>query len=243
MTSTTVDTPARTRGRRLGRAFAFAVPVAVVLFGVGFLVRSKWGPLQSLDDAVIEATTSFTRPRAGLRTFLVDWQWITQPIRLYLVGTALCLWVWLAKGLRTRAWWAFGTMMFAWFLGLVAKYAFQRARPVVEDPVSQAPGYSFPSGHALNSAAWATIVVILLWPLLGPLWARVTAVVLATLVVLMTALDRVLLGVHYPSDVTVGVITGVGLALASYAGYVGWNPPDRTEVHDPDTDPTHPQET
>ena len=66
MTSTTADAPARTRGRRLGRALAFAVPVAVVLFGVGFLVRSKWGPLQSLDDAVIGATTSFTRPREGL---------------------------------------------------------------------------------------------------------------------------------------------------------------------------------
>ena len=112
-------------------------------------------------------------------SFLVAWQWVTQPIRLYLVGTLLCLWVWLAKGLRTRAWWAFGTMMVAWFIGLSAKYVFQRARPVVEDPVSQAPGYSFPSGHALNSAAWATTVVILLWPLLKPLWARVTAVVLA----------------------------------------------------------------
>lgn len=217
--------------------------MAVVLFGVGFLVRSKWGPLQSLDDAVIEATTAFTRPREGLRSFLLTWQWATQPIRLYFVGTALCLWVWLAKGLRTRAWWAFGTMMVAWFIGLVAKYVFQRARPVVEDPLSQAPGFSFPSGHALNSAAWATIVVILLWPLLKPLWARVTAVVLATLVVLMTAADRVLLGVHYPSDVSVGVITGVGLALASYAGYVGWNPPEPSEVDDPDVGPTHPQET
>jgi membrane-associated phospholipid phosphatase len=129
-------------------------------------------------------------------------------------------------------------MMVAWFIGLVAKYAFQRARPVVEDPVSRAPGYSFPSGHALNSAAWATTVVILLWPLLKPLWARVTAVVLAVLVVLVTALDRVLLGVHYPSDVTVGVLTGVGLVLASYAGYVGWNPPDPTEADDPDVGPT-----
>ena len=63
---------------------------------------------------------------------------------------------------------------------------------------------------------------------------------LAVLVVLVTALDRVLLGVHYPSDVTVGVLTGVGLVLASYAGYVGWNPPDPTEVDDPDVDPTHP---
>ena len=243
MTSTTAEKSSRTQGHRLGRALAYGVPVAVVLFGVGFLVRSKWGPLQNLDDALIESATSFTRPRDGLRSFLVGWQWVTQPIRLYLIGTALCLWVWLAKGLRTRAWWAFGTMMVAWFIGLVAKYVFQRARPVVEDPVSQAPGYSFPSGHALNSAAWATIVVILLWPLLKPLWARVVAVVLATLAVLVTALDRVLLGVHYPSDVTVGVITGVGLALASYAGYVGWNPPDPTEADDPDVGPPTPQET
>ena len=243
MSTTAVDTAPRTRGRRLGRSLAYAVPVAVVLFGVGFLVRSKWGPLQNLDDAVISATTSFTRPREGLKSFLLTWQWLTQPIRLYLVGTLLCLWVWLAKGLRTRAWWAFGTMMVAWFIGLVAKYAFQRARPVVEDPVSKAPGYSFPSGHALNSAAWATIVVILLWPLLKPVWARVTAVVLAVVIVLVTALDRVLLGVHYPSDVTVGVITGVGLALASYAGYVGWNPPDPMRADDPDVGATHLQET
>ena len=37
--------------------------------------------------------------------------------------------------------------------------------------------------------------------------------------VTVTASDRVLLGVHFPSDVTVGVITEVGLVLASYAGY------------------------
>lgn len=232
------DTPERdpTRARRLGRAAAYAIPVTVVLFGVGFLVRSRWGPLQGLDDAVIDASTAYTRPRDGLRSFLVFWQELTQPIRLYAVGTLLCLWVWLTRGLHTRAWWAFGTMMLAWMIGLGAKYVFQRARPVVEDPVSEAPGYSFPSGHALNSAAWATIVVILLWPLLKPRAAKVTAVVLAVLFVGLTALDRVLLGVHYPSDVTVGVLTGVGLGLASYAGYTGWNPPHPTQVEDPDAD-------
>jgi undecaprenyl-diphosphatase len=214
-----------------------------VLFGVGFLVRSKWDPLMSLDDSLIDRATGVTRPRPGLRDTLVAWQWLTQPIRLYLVGTLLCLWVWLAKGLRTRAWWAFGTMMLAWSIGLGAKYAFQRARPIVEDPVSEAPGYSFPSGHALNSAAWATLVVILLWPVVERRAARVAMVAGAGLVVLVTALDRVFLGVHYPSDVTVGVLTGVGLALASYAGYSGWNPPEPTEAHDPDTDTRSPNDS
>ncbi|HET9021071.1 MAG TPA: phosphatase PAP2 family protein [Ornithinibacter sp.] len=233
------DTPARertpTRARRLVRAGVYALVVGVVLFGVGFLVRSKWDPLMSLDDDLITRATGVTRPRPGLRDTLVTWQWLTQPIRLYLVGTLLCLWVWLVKGLRTRAWWAFGTMMLAWSIGLGAKDVFQRARPVVEDPVSEAPGYSFPSGHALNSAAWATTVVILLWPVVKPRAARVAMVVAAVLVVVPTALDRVFLGVHYPSDVTVGVLTGVGLALASYAGYSGWNPPEPTAADDPDT--------
>ncbi|MEO5609119.1 MAG: phosphatase PAP2 family protein [Ornithinibacter sp.] len=234
MTSTDAPTRSETRSRRLGRATAYGVVVAVILIGTGFLIRSTWDPLQRADDAIITWATDVTRPRDGLRSFLTFWQALTQPINLYVVGTLLCLGVWLSKGLRTRAWWAFGTMMFAWFLGLVAKLVVQRARPVVEDPVSEAPGYSFPSGHALNSAAWASIVVILVWPLLKPVAARVVAVVLAVLVVLMTALDRIFLGVHYPSDVTVGVITGAGLALASYAGYRGWNPPDPSASNDPD---------
>ena len=47
--------------------------------------------------------------------------------------------------------------------------------------------------------------------------------------------DRMFLGVHYPSDVTVGVVTGAGLSIASFAGFVGWSPRRPDEVDDPDT--------
>ena len=239
MNGTVTPQQAPPRARRLSRSLAYALIVAAVLFGVGLLVRSEWDPLIRLDDAITERATAYTRPRTGVTDALITWQEASQPIKLYLIGTALCLWVWLAKGLRTRAWWAFGTMMLAWMVGLGAKYVFHRARPVLEDPVSTSPGYSFPSGHALNSAAWATTVVILLWPLLAHTWAKAVAVAAAVAVVAVTAADRVLLGVHYTSDATVGVITGVGLALASYAGYVGWHPPDEDEapVDDPDVPP------
>ena len=88
------------------------------------------------------------------------WQEITQPIHLYIVMTAVCLWVWLARRRTTLAWWAFVTMMLGWNLALVLKYVVQRARPVVDDPVSHSPGYSFPSGHAANAAIVATVVVV-----------------------------------------------------------------------------------
>ena len=231
--------PARTRGRRLGRAAVYAVVTAAVLFGIGFLVRSRWDPLIDLDDGLIERMTAVTRAHPGLRDALKVWEAVSQPLNLHVVGTLLCLYVWLRHGMRTRAWWAFATLMVSWSVGLGAKYVFQRARPVVEDPVSEAPGYSFPSGHALNAAAWSTTVVVLLWPLLRSRTQRIVAVALAVVVIVVTALDRTFLGVHYPTDVTAGVLTGTGLALASYAGYAGWRPKDPDEAHDPDLAP-HP---
>lgn len=207
----------------------YAVAVAAAVTVIGALVRARWQPMLDADEAAIRAMTDFTRDRPALRTALVAWQEITQPWRPYLVASLLCLWMWLKKGYTTRAWWAFVTMMLAWNIALVAKYVVQRARPVVEDAVSHAPGYSFPSGHAANAAAVAAAVVILLWPVLKPVAKRV-AVVLGVAYTVVTALDRPMLGVHYPSDVVAGVILGCGLVAASFAGYRGWRPGD---THDP----------
>lgn len=244
MTSTGVARPPRTRSRRLGRAAVYALVTAVVLFGVGFLVRSRWDPLIDLDDGVIARLTDVTRDHPGFREALLAWQEVTRPVYLHVAGTLVCLLVWWRTGMRTRAWWAFATLMLSWSVGLGAKYVFQRARPVVEDPVSEAPGFSFPSGHAVNSAAWVTVLVVLLWPVVRARAARGAMVTAAAVVVLVTAFDRMFLGVHYPSDVSVGVVTGVGLVLASYAGYAGWNPADPEPADDPDLpdDPATPRE-
>jgi membrane-associated phospholipid phosphatase len=246
VTSADAATLERSRTRRLLRAAVYGAVVAVVFFGVGFLVRSKWDPLISFDDTAISTLVPITRDHPALLDFCLFWQAAFLPRNLYAIGTLVCLWVWFGKGLRTRAWWAFGTMMFAWFIEFAGKFVFQRARPIVEDPVSEAPGYSFPSGHALGSAAFFTTMVILLWPIVENRVWRTVMVTLSAVCVVLTALDRNFLGVHYPSDVTVGVLTGVGLVLASYAGYSGWNPPKpaRTardpDVHHPSesTDPT-----
>ena len=144
-------------------------------------------------------------------------------------------WIWWRHDLKGRAIWGFVTMMVAWNIALDLKYVVQRARPIVSDPVSSAPGYSFPSGHAANSAAAATAIVIMIWPRLTTTAARVVACGVAVAIVVLTALDRVFLGVHFPSDVTAGVLVGSGLVLASYAGYRGWNPAHPTDLpHTPE---------
>ncbi len=66
--------------------------------------------------------------------------------------------------------------------------------------------YSFPSGHTLHAVAF-TIVATAYYP--GLAWIAVPFAVLV-------ALSRVVLGLHYPSDVLAGVVLGTGLAVGSF---------------------------
>ncbi|KQR08532.1 phosphatase PAP2 family protein [Cellulomonas sp. Leaf334] len=214
--------PLPLRRRALLRAaafgFAFTVPVAVL----AYLVRAEVDSVITFDQRSIQAATEYTRDHPGVHQALLVWQELFQARWVNLAATLVCVWVWRRHGLTTRALWAFLTIMAAWALQLGAKGLVQRARPVVDDALAHAPGSSFPSGHATNTAAVALTLTLLLWPLLGPRGRVVVPLVAATCTIL-TAVDRVMLGVHYPSDVVAGIALGTALAGASYLGYSGWS--------------------
>jgi undecaprenyl-diphosphatase len=66
--------------------------------------------------------------------------------------------------------------------------------------------YSFPSGHTLHAVAFTTIAVAY-YPALAWVLVPFTALV---------ALSRVVLGLHYPSDVLAGALLGAAIAAASF---------------------------
>jgi undecaprenyl-diphosphatase len=209
----------RTRSWRLFRGvlamLVFALPVVLL----GLAVRQQFDPLIRVDEAAIRAATGFSL-RHGLVPALTVLQAISQPIFVYLVATAVVVWVWRSKGLKGRALWAFVTMMVGWGIGVIAKPIAQRARPVVDGPVPHAEGYSFPSGHALNITLAAGVLVFLLWPLLSTSGRRI-AVVLAIVVPVIVGLDRLFIGAHFPSDILAGHILGLGIMFASWTGFIG----------------------
>ncbi|MCW2926829.1 MAG: undecaprenyl pyrophosphate phosphatase [Thermoleophilia bacterium] len=89
------------------------------------------------------------------------------------------------------------------------KQAFARARP--DDGLREAiAGYSMPSGHASATAAFATSVVLALHG--HPRAQRIVGLALGAFA-LLTSISRVVLGVHFPTDVTAGALFGVGAAL------------------------------
>ncbi len=218
----------RSRARRLSRAVVYAVVVAVPLGVLAFLVHASFAPLVDLDQRVIVATTDVTRTHASLRSLAETWESISQPWVVYaVIGVPACLIAWFRLHLRTRALWAMATMATGWAVAAVLKLAVQRARPTVEEPFATHVGYSFPSGHATNNAIVVTAVILLFWPVLGHTARRVVPVV-GGLWVVLVCVDRLLMGAHFLSDVIAGVLLGCGLCFASYAGYVGWRPPDLT---------------
>ncbi|MDQ2781449.1 MAG: phosphatase PAP2 family protein [Actinomycetota bacterium] len=220
------------RWRRLLPAVGYAVGAAVPVTALALLARERVDAVINLDNDAILAATDVTRSHPGLLTALLVWQEALQPRWVYLVGTGVAVWIWWRYRLTSRAIWGFVTMMVAWNIALDLKYIVQRTRPVVEQAVSHAPGYSFPSGHAADTAAAATVVSLMVWPLLRTRWQKALVCDLAAAVVVLTALDRVFLGVHFPSDVVAGMLLGSGLALASYAGYRGWRPSEPTDLPD-----------
>jgi len=215
--------PRAGRLRRVGRGIFDGVLVAGAVTTLAFLVRVKFDPIIDWDEAAIARATAITRSHDGFRATLLAWQTAFLPTPCYVVATAVCVWVWRRHHLTTRAMWAFVTMMIGWNLALDVKLLVQRARPVVGEPIETAPGFSFPSGHVSNVATATTAVIVLIWPLLSHT-SRRAAVAVGTLLIALTCLDRVFLGVHYPSDCVGGVLLGCGLVLSSYAGYAGWKP-------------------
>lgn len=208
------------QGRRLLRAGALAaalgLPVAVLAFGV----RAQVPLVIELDERAVRAATDVTRSSPVLHGALVVWQELLQPAWVNVAVLATCAWAGRRYGLRTRARWTAMTVLLAWGVEGLAKLLVQRARPVVEDAVGHSSGFSFPSGHAANTTSAGIALTVLLWPLLGPTARRVVPAGVGGVVVL-TALDRVFLGVHHPSDVVAGILLGGAVAGASYVGFRG----------------------
>ena len=80
-----------------------------------------------------------------------------------------------------------------------------RSCPGVIAHVPPLDEFSFPSGHTLQAVAF-TVVALAWYPVLAPLLLSFTALIAAS---------RVILGLHYPSDVLAAIAIGIGLGSLS----------------------------
>jgi undecaprenyl-diphosphatase len=90
----------------------------------------------------------------------------------------------------------------------ILKSVFHRTRPVpLITGLIAAQQFSFPSGHAMVSAAFYFYLTYLSWQLVRG-WKRIVLVTGLVLLVLLIGLSRMYLGAHYLSDVIAGYLVG-----------------------------------
>jgi undecaprenyl-diphosphatase len=108
---------------------------------------------------------------------------------------------------RGAAIWLLITLAGAAVLDLSLKWAFHRPRPTpFYGPLPST--YSFPSGHSLFSFCFYGVLAGLLAQRVRSRALQIAIWAVAVLLVFSIGLSRVYLGVHYPSDVLGGFLTG-----------------------------------
>jgi membrane-associated phospholipid phosphatase len=214
-------------GLRLGAGLVGTLVAAVTFALLLFLVRAGWAPLRRLDTGAAEMFNRIDAAQPGLTKAAEVVSDVFDPNVFRIALTVIAL-VYLIHGDRHHAIWLVVTVFGGAALGVALKEIVGRARPVLPDPVSTAPGMSFPSGHALGATIGCCLLLLISLRFL-PRRSRVAAVIVAALIVGTVALARVVLGVHFVSDVLAGITLGMGWVAVTTWAYVAW----RREIGQP----------
>ena len=156
----------------------------------------------ALDRSIYEALYAGGRP--ALIIFARVFTFLGEPTVLVGAGFLLAAWLWH----RGRGRFALGLLLVILVgrgMAEVQKYWIARARPALEPHLVVVKTSSFPSGHATSSMIFYLTVALALTP---REWRRPAAGG-AVLLSLLVGLSRVMLGVHWPSDVVGGWLFGL----------------------------------
>lgn len=192
------------------RLLTGAAVLFVLVVALGFAVTV--GDFRSFDIVVSNALNL-------QRSVSPDWlillmqgiSWIGGGLQRYIIVAILtaALWRWwgweaaIAMGLTT---------LIAAFTSDVMKHFFARIRPDLVAQLDPISSPAFPSGHANNAAVVYMLFIMLVPQARHSLWQAAAAAM-----ILLTGLSRIMLGVHWPTDVIGGWMLGASYALMAGA--------------------------
>lgn len=211
---------ARSRySQRAALLLVAGVLVAVPFFTLLFQVVAE-GPLTRLDGRLADRLNhALHANRAALAVLKAVTLFGSTPV-LALV-TVAAVWFVATRRLHRLATFLVVTAVGGALLNTLVKLAVARPRPVVDHVVATAFGKSFPSGHAMSSTVVYGALLVALLPMVRRR-RRPLVVGIAVAVVLLVGTSRMLLGVHFLSDVVGGYVLGLAWLAGSVALFETW---------------------
>ena len=213
------------------------VAIATVLVAVPFsfllLQVLSEGPVTRIDQGAAVRLYRVAQSHPAVAEILKAISLIGKPLWLAIaigLGAAYVAW----HGRRRLALYLVVTAIGGGLVDSAVKLLVNRPRPEIEDPLVHAFGKSFPSGHAMSSVVTYGALLLVFLPVLSRR-GRIAAFVATTGLVLFIGLSRLLLGVHFISDVVAGYVLGLAWLMGSTAAFSIWRKEEGKE-------PVHPTE-
>lgn len=216
--------PVATRVRRIAWAWPALgmLVLSLVLFGVHLADELIEGESFSFDTRLLLALRVPGHPQtpvgpAWLLQSAVDITALGGFTLMVLFGLAALIWLLWIKRPGAAAWIAV-SLIGSWLIDQMLKHWIARPRPELVPHLAQVTDASFPSGHAMVSAAVYLTLALMLADGAKHWTARAAIVAFGSLIAMLIGCSRVYLGVHWPSDVLAGWSFGTAWALAVWAG-------------------------
>lgn len=206
--------PTSAAGLVLRFGLGFAVIVVAALFFAVLAEAIEAHKLLGRLDLVFSAAIRQGTSAGAVQVFA----WLTHlgdPATLTVLGAVVALAL-LLRGERTLALTWVAALAGNAALNRVLKSVFERVRPIHDNAVAFADGWSFPSGHASGSVVAYGMLAYVLIRTLPRAW-HLPALLLATAIAFVTGCSRVFLQVHYATDVAAGFASGTAWLVTCIA--------------------------
>ncbi len=211
---------ARVRPRDRGELMVLLGSVLLLVLAWGFIVLAGEvleGDTQGFDERIL---SSLRRPEnraipigpSWLRGAALDMTALGSPFVLGLAVLAISGFLALQQSYRTAVFVLLASTGGS-LLNTLLKSGFSRTRPTIVPHLREVMSPSFPSGHAMTSAAVYLTLGALLMRLSKRRVTKFYCIAVAMLLTGLVGVSRVYLGVHYPTDVLAGWIIGLSWAL------------------------------
>jgi undecaprenyl-diphosphatase len=196
------------------RLLLAAAALFALVIALGFAISA--GHFRAFDIAISHAL-NMQRGTAPdwLIILMQSISWIGGGIQRYVIVTILTIALW--------RWWGWGaalamglTTLVSAFTSEILKAFFARMRPDFVPHLDSVTSAAYPSGHANNAAVVYILFIMLVPQARHPGWQLA-----ALAMIIVTGLSRIMLGVHWPTDVIGGWMLGSAFALMA-AAVISW---------------------
>ncbi|PAF43860.1 phosphatase PAP2 family protein [Helicobacter sp. 11S03491-1] len=116
--------------------------------------------------------------------------------------------------------WFGGTIIIFGVLLKYLKVLLARPRPDSATWLAHASGFSYPSGHASATSLFCTLIALFLIANPMNISTKIFIGLLALAMTFLIMFSRIYLGVHYPTDVLGGFLSGGGIGFIGVGSYL-----------------------